>query len=64
MFKKITLVAASIAMSVGVAQASVESKTWPASDKAKTFVQDTIVIGMLASPYGAATTVGLLPRCS
>ncbi len=53
MFKKITLVAASIAMSVGVAQASVESKTWPASDKAKTFVQDTIVIGMLASPYGA-----------
>ena len=53
MFKKITLVAASIAMSCGVAQASIESKTWPASDKAKTFVQDTIVIGMLASPYGA-----------
>lgn len=32
--------------------ASIESKIWPASDKAKQFVKDTIVIGMLASPYG------------
>ncbi|MEL0611442.1 dipeptidase, partial [Vibrio echinoideorum] len=53
MFKKITLVGASIAMRFGVANASVESKTLPASDKAKTFVKDTIVIGMLASPYVA-----------
>lgn len=37
-------------------QASVESKTWPASDKAKQFVKDTIVIGMLASPYGTGWT--------
>ena len=32
--------------------ASVESKTWEASEEAKQFVTDTIVIGMLASPYG------------
>lgn len=32
--------------------ASVESKTWTASDKAVQFVADTIVIGMLASPHG------------
>ena len=37
-------------------QASIESKTWPASDKAKQFVKDTIVIGMLASPYGTGWT--------
>jgi membrane dipeptidase len=30
-----------------------ESKTWPASDKAKAFVKDSIVIGFFASPYGA-----------
>ena len=35
---------------------SKESKTWPASDKAKQFVKDTIVIGMHASPYGAGWT--------
>ena len=33
--------------------ASVESKTWPASDEAKQFVKDTIVIGFFASPWGA-----------
>jgi membrane dipeptidase len=38
------------------AMASEESKTWPASEKAKQFVKDTIVIGMLASPYGAGWT--------
>ena len=36
--------------------ASEESKTWPASEKAKQFVKNTIVIGMLASPYGAGWT--------
>jgi membrane dipeptidase len=36
--------------------ASVESKTWEASEGAKQFVKDTIVIGMLASPYGTGWT--------
>jgi len=36
--------------------ASLASKTWPASDKAKQFVKDTIVIGMMASPYGTGWT--------
>jgi membrane dipeptidase len=36
--------------------ASVESKTWPASDEAKQFVKDTIVIGFFASPWGAGWT--------
>jgi membrane dipeptidase len=36
--------------------ASLAAKTWPASDKAKQFVKDTIVIGMLASPYGTGWT--------
>lgn len=36
--------------------ASEESKTWEASPEAKQFVQDTIVIGMLASPYGTGWT--------
>jgi len=36
--------------------ASVESKTWEASEEAKQFVRDTIVIGMLASPYGTGWT--------
>ncbi|MGS0693638.1 dipeptidase [Shewanella sp. 0m-4] len=46
----------SMSMAMGTAYASVESKTWTASDKANSFVQDTIVIGMLASPYGAGWT--------
>lgn len=37
-------------------QASEESKAWDASDEAKQFVQDTIVLGMLASPYGTGWT--------
>ncbi len=36
--------------------ASLAAKHWPASDKAKQFVKDTIVIGMLASPYGTGWT--------
>ncbi|MFK8042635.1 dipeptidase [Congregibacter sp.] len=38
------------------ALASLESKTWPSTDKAQQFVKDTIVIGMLASPYGTGWT--------
>ncbi len=34
------------------ANASLDAKVWPASDKAKQFVKDTVVVGMLASPYG------------
>ncbi len=36
--------------------ASLAAKTWPATDDAKQFVKDTIVIGMLASPYGTGWT--------
>jgi len=36
--------------------ASLESKIWPASEKAEQFVKDTVVIGFLASPYGAGWT--------
>jgi membrane dipeptidase len=45
-----------VAMMAGVAQASLESKTWPASKKAKKFVKDTVVIGFFASPYGTGWT--------
>lgn len=38
------------------AQASEESKTWPASEAADKFVKETVVIGMLASPYGTGWT--------
>ncbi|MEM9058917.1 MAG: membrane dipeptidase [Pseudomonadota bacterium] len=48
--------AAALSLLISSGQASEESKTWPASDKAKQFVQDTIVIGMLASPYGTGWT--------
>ena len=41
---------------VTAATASEESKTWPASEKAVQFVKETIVIGMLASPYGTGWT--------
>ncbi len=40
----------------GAAFASEESKTWPSSPEAAQFVKDTIVIGMLASPYGTGWT--------
>ncbi|WP_233749353.1 dipeptidase [Ferrimonas balearica] len=40
----------------GPATASLEAKRWPASDKAKTFVKETIVLGMMASPYGTGWT--------
>ncbi|WP_299419486.1 membrane dipeptidase [uncultured Shimia sp.] len=35
---------------------SEESKTWEASSEAAQFVKDTIVLGMLASPYGTGWT--------
>lgn len=38
------------------ALASLAAKNWPASDQATQFVKDTIVIGMLASPYGTGWT--------
>lgn len=38
------------------AQASEQAKTWDASDEAKDFVKETIVLGMLASPYGTGWT--------
>lgn len=40
----------------GPLYASEESKTWDSSEDAKKFVLDTIVIGMLASPYGTGWT--------
>ena len=56
-FKKIISSAVvAVALLGSVANASVESKTWDASDKAKKFVKDTVVIGFLASPYGAGWT--------
>ncbi len=45
-----------IALLAGAVHASVESKTWPASDKAKQFVKDTVVIGFFASPWGTGWT--------
>ncbi len=39
-----------------VSQASLDAKKWPASKKAKQFVKDTVVIGMMASPYGTGWT--------
>ena len=35
---------------------SIESKTWPSSDKAKQFVKDAICIDFFASPFGAGWT--------
>ncbi len=54
--KKILVALATLFLSVSAAQASVESKTWEASEEARQFVKDTIVIGMLASPYGTGWT--------
>ena len=54
--KKLLYVIMAIFLLTGVSHASLESKTWPASDKAKQFVKDKIVIGMMASPYGTGWT--------
>ena len=50
--KVLTLVAFATTLLVGTLNASMESKTWPASEKAKQFIKDTIVIGYFATPYG------------
>lgn len=54
--KTILSILATTAALAGSAQADVNSKTWPASEEAAQFVKDTIVIGMLASPYGTGWT--------
>jgi len=54
--KKIFPLILVLLMSISTGNASVESKTWEASDDARQFVKDTIVIGMLASPYGTGWT--------
>jgi membrane dipeptidase len=54
--KTLVKVIMAVAMMAGVAQASLESKTWPASKKAQKFVKDTVVIGFFASPYGTGWT--------
>ncbi len=54
---KTLLALGAIAIAIGGAlNASEESKTWEASDEAKQFVQDAIVLGMLASPHGTGWT--------
>ncbi len=50
--KKLIPALAAVMMFATIAQASLDAKFWPASDKAKQFVKDTVVIGMLASPWG------------
>ena len=42
--------------SVASALGSEQAKTWPASEKAKRFVEETIVIDFFASPYGMGWT--------
>jgi len=50
--KKLFLTLLTMTLFSAVGHASLNSKAWPASDKALQFVKDTIVIGMMASPYG------------
>lgn len=45
-----------LALSSSAVLASLAAKHWPASDEAEQFVKDTVVIGMLASPYGTGWT--------
>ncbi len=54
--KNLTTAALTTTLLVGTLNASIESKTWPASEKAKQFIKDTIVIGYFASPYGIGWT--------
>lgn len=53
---KILLALAVAITMTATSHASLDAKKWPASNKAKQFVKDTIVIGMLASPYGTGWT--------
>lgn len=52
----IVLAVISFGITAFVMPPSEESKTWGASEKAKTFVKETIVIGFFASPFGAGWT--------
>lgn len=54
--KPLMTAAATVLTIAAPLHASEESKTWDASDEARQFVQDTIVLGMLASPYGTGWT--------
>jgi membrane dipeptidase len=54
--KKILYTIIAIFLLASISLASMESKTWPASEKAKKFVKDTVVIGFFASPYGTGWT--------
>ena len=54
--KKILTAVILMAIMTVPCHASLVAKKWPASDKAREFVKDTIVIGMLASPYGTGWT--------
>ena len=54
--KKLIYTTVTLLFLTGISHASMKSKTWPASEKAKKFVKDTIVIGMMASPYGTGWT--------
>ena len=56
MKKLLTMAAAIFILLTGVCQASIESKSWPASDKAQAFVKETVVIGFFASPWGTGWT--------
>lgn len=49
---KNTLLACSLFVFSAFAPPSEQSKSWPASDKAKEFVKENIVIDFFASPYG------------
>ncbi len=54
---KTQLAASALAIVFGGAlHASEESKTWDASDEARQSVKDTIVLGILASPYRTGWT--------
>jgi len=53
---KHSIAAITFALTTGFLFAGEESKTWPASDKAKQFVKDSIVIDMFASPHGTGWT--------
>jgi len=52
----IVLAVISFGITAFVVPPSEESKSWEASEKAKKFVKETIVIGFLASPFGAGWT--------
>lgn len=52
-----TILALALSVSVALpALASIESKTWPASDKAKQFIKANVQIDMYASGYGVGWT--------